>query len=177
MKTPIKKLEVLILRMRGHLSCLFPAATKRPKAPDHLFSDAILLYDFCSRKRQVPPNEDWPDEIARGLEKALINCDGDFFRLMAKAADHMRDLENSRSAHATHVTSMIHFAAQRMGVTGEKPTKQELIEGTHALLLKMGKKAFPVDSPQLWTPILAGAGFGGNPKEMPKGTKKRHGQK
>lgn len=165
------KLESTILKMRGHLSILFPAASKRPKPQGVLHDAATILFDWCSRKKVVPPHDEWPAEISEGLKRALVECDGDFFRAMAAAADAMK---KPRSSHAEHVSTMIYFAANHLGKTGEKPSKQQLIEGTHNLMVKMGKSAMAEELPQLWTPVIASAGFAGSDKAKSKGTRKNH---
>lgn len=176
MKSVYVKAEATLLKMRGHLSCLFPSATKKKKLVDPLFGDAVVLFDFCKRKGAAPPADEWPDEVRAGLERALVDCDGDFFRSMAQAADHMRGLTGKRSSHAEHVSAMIYFAANHLEKTGEHPTKKQLIEGTHKLMVKMGKSAIYTDTPQLWTPIIASAGFGKSPTAKSEGTMKNHGQ-
>jgi hypothetical protein len=162
-----------ILKMRAHLSCLFPAKTKTKAELGLLFAGAVILFDFCSRKRSVPPQDEWPDEVADGLKQALIECDGEFFRAMAKAADFMKA---KRTMHADHVSAMIYFAADHLKKTGKSATKQQLIVGTHKLMVKMGQPAIPTDTPQLWTPILRDAGFLNNDKARSKGTAKNHGE-
>lgn len=173
MKPQQAKIEAAILKMRGHLSCLFPAKTKTKAERNLLFDSAVILFDFCSRKRTVPPQDEWPDEIADGLKQALIDGDGDFFRAMAKAADSTKE---KRSIHADHVATMIYFAADHLQKTGEKATKQQLVVGTHKLMVKMNKPAIPTDTPQLWTPILRDAGFLNNDTARSKGTAKNHGE-
>jgi hypothetical protein len=162
-----------ILKMRAHLSCLFPAKTKTKAERGLLFDGAVILFDFCSRKRSVPPQDEWPDEVADGLKQALIDCDGEFFRAMAKAADSMKA---KRTKHAENVSTMIYFAADHLKKTGVKATKQQLIVGTHKLMVKIGKPTFPIDSPQEWRPIIRDAGFVHNDKARSKGTAKNHGE-
>ncbi|MEY3395892.1 MAG: hypothetical protein RL346_2129 [Verrucomicrobiota bacterium] len=163
--------EAAFIKLNGHISTILPPATKPKKSrknKDLIFEDAVLLFDYASRKKKVDI------EDLEMIVAGLINRDPEVFSTLAKAAIHLRELEKKRSVYAAHVSTMIFIAADYLKKNGKKPTKNHLIKKTHKILDAVGRKPFPIDSPQLWTPIISAAGFTNYDKALSKGTRKNH---
>jgi len=184
-KTPAAKhVHGTFLKMKAFMDGYFPPAARAPNrlkpAADEseLFKSAVILFDFNLRRPYGKPcDAEEVSRILRGeLERGFAEVDPEFFRMLARAAEYVRQAPKRITAHAAHVIAARRVAAEFFQ-RGETPRKQAVITGTRAALKAQGRPAYPETPAAAWTPILRDAGLSGLPKSNPGGTIKKHGEK
>lgn len=149
-----RKFRPLELKAMAWIEAIFPPESPtsksrggRSQAPSLQFKVAVCWMLDARMGVESDGAED-------GFAEAMATGDPDFFRMMADAAEYVRNLPRDVSTFADCVITARRIAAEMMGADEPLPSRGTVIDG---VIKYLGPAAFPKEEKSRWSEVMKAA--------------------